>query len=87
VSTGGIFVGVPKDDLPQVGVGAIVHISVNVEAESFAARAAVTRRETDGLALRWLQDSPQAQRSIESVLDAVGRVRARGRETSPSDDR
>lgn len=87
VSTGGIFVAVPKDDLPQVGVGAIVHISVHVEAESFAARAAVTRRETGGLALRWIQDSPQAQRSIESLLEAVRRVRARGRETSPSDDR
>jgi PilZ domain-containing protein len=87
VSTGGIFVAVPKDDLPQVGVGAIVHISVNVESESFAARAAVTRRETDGLALRWIQDSPQAQRYIESVLDAVRRVRARGRDASPSDNR
>lgn len=79
VSTGGIFVAVPKDDLPQVGLGAIVHISVEVDGQSFSARAAVTRRESDGLALRWMQDSPQAQRSIDSMLDALRRVRARAR--------
>lgn len=79
VSTGGIFVAAPKDDLPQVGVGAIVHISVKVEEQSFQARATVTRRDADGLALRWIQDSAPAQRSIESILDAVRRVRTRAK--------
>jgi hypothetical protein len=79
VSTGGIFVAAPKEDLPQVGVGAIVHISIKAEEHSFHARATVTRRDADGLALRWVQDSAQAQRAIESILDAVRRVRARAR--------
>lgn len=79
VSIGGIFVAVRKEDLPQVGVGAIVHIAVKVEEQSFQARATVARRDADGLGLRWTQDSAQPQRSIEAILDAVRRARARAK--------
>ena len=76
VSLGGILVAVLKDDLPQVGVGSVLHLSVSFGAQqSFQVRATVQRRDAQGLGLRWIVDSERAQRAIESLLDAISRAR------------
>jgi hypothetical protein len=72
VSLGGIFVALDKGDLPKVGVGNIVHVSVTVGvALTFRARAAVARRVDDGIGLHWIQDTEAVKRSVKSLLDAV----------------
>ena len=76
VSLGGILVAVLKDDLPQVGVGSVLHLSVSFGAQqSFQVRATVQRRDAQGLGLRWIVDSDRAQRAIESLLEAISRAR------------
>jgi hypothetical protein len=78
VSLGGIFVAIPKDELPQVTTGSIVHVSVSAALGapvSFEVRAAVARREATGLGLRWVDDSERFKRAIESLLDAVRRAK------------
>jgi hypothetical protein len=74
VSLGGIFVAVPKDELAEVAVGNVLHVSVSTPAGallSFNARATVMRRDASGLALRWIVDSERLRKAIESLLDAL----------------
>ena len=74
VSLGGIFVSLAKGDLPKLGVGNIVHVSVTVgDTLSFRARAAVARRVDDGIGLHWIQDTEAVKRSVKTLLDAVTR--------------
>jgi hypothetical protein len=74
VSLGGIFVALAKGDLPKLGIGNIVHVSVTVgDTLSFKARASVARRVEDGIGLHWIQDSDAVKRSVKTLLDAVTR--------------
>jgi hypothetical protein len=78
VSLGGILVAMARDELPQVGVGSIVHVSVSAALGGpleFQIRAAVTRRDDVSVALSWIQDSDRARRAIESLLAAITRSR------------
>ena len=75
-SLGGIFVAVDAHDLPRVTIGGVLHVSVTVgESLSFQARAQVVRRDSTGLALRWVLDSDGVKRSVESLLEALRKPR------------
>jgi hypothetical protein len=75
VSMSGIFVSLPKDELPEVQVNSVVHVSVALGADApFKARAIVRRREPDGIGLSWIQDSDRVKRAVEALLDAVRRA-------------
>jgi hypothetical protein len=76
VSLGGLFVQLPRQELAEVRVGSVVHVSVNAHELAFQARAAVTRRDDDGVALRWIPDSDRVRRAIDQLLDAVRRARS-----------
>jgi hypothetical protein len=74
VSLSGLYVSTSKGDLPDVGVGSVVHISVTLgESLSFRARAAVARRDAEGIGLHWIQDTDGVRKSIKALLDAVRR--------------
>jgi hypothetical protein len=76
VSLGGIFVAAAPDDLPEVRVGSVLHVSVSYGALSLKARAAVVRRDASGLGLRWIEESERVRRAIEVLLDAIRGARA-----------
>jgi hypothetical protein len=74
VSLGGMFVTLPKDELPEAGAGSVVHISVSVgDSPPFRARAAVVRRDGDGIGLHWIQENEAIKRSIKTLLEAIRR--------------
>ena len=75
VSVGGIFVTLPPAELPQVGVGSVVHLEVGSPggAPPFNVRAVVMRRDAIGLGLRWMDDVERARRDIQALLEAVRR--------------
>jgi len=78
VSADGIFVTLPKDELPQLGIGGVLQLSTRVDiGDALQARATVVRRDADGLALRWIVDNERTRRLIESLLDSVRRARQR----------
>jgi hypothetical protein len=77
ISAGGVFVLATKEDLPQLGVGSVVHVSISFDgAPPFQARAAVAHRDATGLGLRWIQDSDGVRLAIQMLLDAIRTVRA-----------
>jgi hypothetical protein len=72
ISAGGIFVMATKEDLPQLGVGSVVHVTIGFDGtRPFQARAAVAHRDASGLGLRWIHDSDGARREIQRLLDAI----------------
>lgn len=71
VSLGGIFVSASPEDLPRVGPGCVLHVSVSFGALSFKARATVIRRDGNGFGLRWVEESDRIRTSVESLLDAI----------------
>jgi hypothetical protein len=73
VSTGGIFVTLGKDELPQIAVGNVVHVQVSGPGSGFQARAVVVRRDAQGLGLSWILDSEKLRRDVVAFLDAVRR--------------
>jgi hypothetical protein len=76
VSTDGIFVTMPKDELPQLIIGGVLQLSTRVDnGAALQARATVVRRNADGLSLKWIVDNERTRRLIESLLDAVRRQR------------
>jgi hypothetical protein len=78
VSAGGIFVAAARGDLPQLTVGRIVHVSVSSSLAAslgFRARAAVQRRDDQGLGLSWIVDSDAVRAAIDALLEAVRRAR------------
>jgi hypothetical protein len=80
ISLGGMFVAVPPKEFTHVGVGSIVHVSVSTPLGgniSFHARAAVTRRDAAGLALRWMDDAERTRAAIAALVDAVRDVKPR----------
>jgi len=70
-SLGGILVAAGRDDLPDVGVGSVVHLSVSLGELTFRARASVVRRDQDSLGLRWIQDTDGVKRAVKALLDAL----------------
>jgi hypothetical protein len=80
VSLDGIFVLATPAELGDVGVGGVVHLSVVTTlpgAPSFHARTTVVRRDSDGVGLRWVRDSPALEKSIAALLEAIGKARSR----------
>jgi hypothetical protein len=74
VSLGGIFVAIARDELPQVTVGGVVHVSVSAgEATSFKARAVVMRRDPSGIGLSWLEDTDRLRKDVEVLLNVLRR--------------
>jgi hypothetical protein len=70
VSIGGLSVALAPDDLPGVGVGCVVHLSITAIGRPtvFQVRAVVTRRGDDGLALKWLHD---ANGTVSALVAAI----------------
>ena len=77
VSADGIFVTMPKDEVPQLGVGGVLQLSAHVDqgAAALQARATVVRRDVDGVSLKWIVDNDRTRRLIDSLLDGVRRAR------------
>jgi len=75
VSTGGIFVAVPRAELAQVGVGNVVHVQIagGGGALVFNARAVVARRDEQGMGLSWILDGDRVRRDVTALLEAVRR--------------
>ena len=73
VSLGGIFVAMTRDELAFVSVGSVLHVSVAFGELSFKARAVVTRRDGEGVGLRWLDEDERVKRAIKQLLDALRR--------------
>lgn len=71
VSLGGIFVSLPREELPEIGIGNVVHVLAALEANSHQLRGVVTRRDNSGIALRWLVDSERTQKAIDALLHAA----------------
>jgi hypothetical protein len=71
-------VKVAKTDLPTVNVGSVIHVSVNArgESRSFNLRGIVGRRDENGLALKWIADAVEDQKSIAALLDVIKRMKA-----------
>jgi hypothetical protein len=70
VSLGGIAVSLAPGDLPRVGVGCVVHLSIAAAGKPtvYQVRAVVTRRGEDGLALKWLHD---ANNTVSLLVSAI----------------
>jgi hypothetical protein len=79
ISTGGIFVTLPRGELSQVDVGSIVHVQVTAPGGSiaFQARASVARRTDGGVGLSWILDSDKTRRDVSAFVDGL-RDRAAG---------
>lgn len=78
VSADGIFVAMPKDELPQLGIGGVLQLSTEAgDRATLQARATVVRRDADGLSLKWIVDNERTRGLIESLLDSVRRARKR----------
>jgi hypothetical protein len=78
VSLDGIYVLATPAELGDVAVGGVVHLSVVTTlagAPSFHARAVVVRRDQEGVGLRWVRDTPAIEKSIATLLEAIGRAR------------
>jgi hypothetical protein len=78
VSLDGIYVVAAPAELGDVAVGGVVHLSVVTTlagGPSFHARAVVVRRDQEGVGLRWVRDTPAIEKSIASLLEAIGRAR------------
>lgn len=73
VSLGGIFVALPAGELPQVGVGNVVHVEVETAELKFYARATVARRDASGVGLNWILDEARARREVEKLLASIRR--------------
>ena len=73
VSLGGIYVSAGPGEVPSIVVGSVVHVSVSAlgGSRSFSARGVVTRRVDDGIALRWIAETPADQHVIEALVDAA----------------
>lgn len=78
VSPEGIFVMVPKNEMPQLAVGGVLQLSAQVDQVAASqVRATVVRRDADGLSLKWIVDNERTVRLIESLVDGVRRARKR----------
>jgi hypothetical protein len=76
VSADGIFVTMPKDELPQLGVGGVLQLAAQVDnGAALQARATVVRRDVDGVSLKWIVDNDRTRRLIDALLDGVRRAR------------
>jgi hypothetical protein len=79
VSMGGLFVTLPRHELPEVKVGSVLRVAVSgapAPTGTFQTRAAVARRDDIGVGLRWLEQSDRFRRAIEQLLDTLRRVHA-----------
>jgi hypothetical protein len=71
VSSGGIFVALPAGELPELGVGNVVHVEVETPELKFSARATVARRDANGVGLSWILDEERGRRAVQTLLAAV----------------
>jgi hypothetical protein len=74
VSRGGIMVALTAADLPGVAVGSVVRVAATLNSGSFEAKAAVVRRDAAGVGLRWVKDTPDVERLVQALVDAVART-------------
>lgn len=76
ISLGGIFVALPRDELPQVGVGGVVHVAVSLtETQSFKSRAVIMRRDASGIGLSWIDETGRVRKEVEALLATIRRAR------------
>jgi hypothetical protein len=71
VSLGGIFVSLPRAELPEVRVGNVLHVLVAAAANSHQLRGVVMRRDDSGIGLRWIIDNDRTQKTIDDLLTAA----------------
>ena len=76
VSTGGIFVSLPKTELLEVTLGSVLHVLVGMMngGPAFHARGVVMRRDTNGVGLSWVLDSDRVRKDVTALLEAVRRA-------------
>lgn len=78
VSLGGMFVAVSRQDLPEVGVGSVLHVAIETTLGptlAFRARAVVARRDDSGMGLRWIVEGDKLRQAIDALLAALSRAR------------